>query len=368
MLAIALGSVALALGLARLGGSTRAHTPLALAPAGSSIVVHLDVPALLRSPLWEALAGDDVGLAHVREACGFDPLARLRTAEIFVVGTTRRPLDQVGFVARGDLPREELVRCVELVVEEDGGGVHAVEIEGVPALASDHGASRAAFLAPDGVVAGDETIVREILRIDHGTARGSDDDASFRRLWTRVATREEIVAVARIPERWRGAIERAVARMDGLESLADVVTVGLGARLRDGLGATVVLEMEGAGDARTLEAGLRARIEAARADVLVRLSTVGGALRHVDLEAQERDLVITVDLDEDELEAVVALARHALDELLTPDDGARPERGGGPAATSPEALVPDEIVTPEAAPSSAPASGEVATPEPAAAE
>lgn len=335
-------SVGLALGLSYVARPGIARSGLELAPAGSSVVVHLDVPALLRSPLWEALAGDDEGLARVREACGFDPLARLASAEVFVVGTTRHPLDQIGFVARGDLPRDELVRCVETVVEEDGGGVHTVEIEGEPALASDHGDSRAAFLAPDGVVAGDEVLVRQVLRIEHGTARGASDDEVLARLWSRVSMRDELVAVAHVPASWRRTIEHLSAGFDGLETIRELESVGIGARIARGLGATIVLELETVEGTSALEAGLRTQVEALRADPLVRLSTVGGALRHLDFEATGRALTITADLDEEELEAAVALAREALDRLLAPEVPDAPREPTEPIELPP----PDAVIEP----------------------
>jgi hypothetical protein len=132
---VLVGVIALALGAAALSqwvsGRAVPEHPLELAPVGTTAVVRVDVPALLDSPLWAAWVGEgDEGYHRIVDRCGFDPLLDLRTVDVYLVGTSRRPLDQVGFVARGPLRHEELARCVELISEEDGGGVHEVEIEG----------------------------------------------------------------------------------------------------------------------------------------------------------------------------------------------------------------------------------------------
>jgi hypothetical protein len=349
---VLVGVIALALGAAALSqwvsGRAVPEHPLELAPVGTTAVVRVDVPALLDSPLWAAWVGEgDEGYHRIVDRCGFDPLLDLRTVDVYLVGTSRRPLDQVGFVARGPLRHEELARCVELISEEDGGGVHEVEIEGVRAVASNHGSSRAAFVGNEAVFGGDESLVRDLLRRAHGEGPSLAEDETLASLYRRAQVRGDIVAVARVPESWRPVIARATAGDASWEPAASTVAVGLGARVRHGLGATLVLELGDPEDARDLRGALLETIDGVLSRPLVRLSTLGGALRHVDADTDGQSLVVTVDLDEEELGAVVAYAREAVAAALSPatpllpGDPSPPSEGAPSEAALP---VPDEVI------------------------
>lgn len=336
VLALALGGAGL---VSWLGGPSLSDDPLELAPAGTTAVFRLDVPALMASPLWAAWVGEgDAGYRRIVTECGFDPLADLRTADIYLVGTTRRPLDQVGFVVRGPLRHEELIRCVERVTDEDGGGVHEVEIEGVRALASDHGASRAAFVGSDAIVGGDEDLVRDLLRRAHGEGDSLANDEVLAGLYQRVRARRELIAVARVPESWRRVLMRA-APTPRWAPLGTLEAVAIGARIREGLGATVVLELSEADDARDLRGAITEWLAATLERPLVRLSLIGAALSHVDVAVDRRELVLTAELDEDELGAVVAYFRGALDGVLHEDPA--PTVAAPP---DPDPLIPDEVI------------------------
>ena len=120
--------------------------------------------------------------ACTSQACGFDPLDSFRTVQVFVLRAAEaegqdegEALDEVAFIARGELDHEALARCVGEVVSGDGGGVHRTTIEGADALASDHGTSVAAFLGRDGVVAGADVVG------SHPARAHSDTTATTRR-------------------------------------------------------------------------------------------------------------------------------------------------------------------------------------------
>jgi len=340
-----LSVIALALAAAGLvsffTGPSLNDEPLELAPAGTTAVFRVDVPALMASPLWTAWVGEgDAGYRRIVTACGFDPLADLRTADVYLVGTSRRPLDQVGFVVRGPLRHEELIRCVERITDEDGGGVHEVEIEGVRAIASDHGASRAAFVGSDAIVGGDEDLVRDLLRRAHGEGESLANDDVLSALYQRVRSRRELIAVARVPESWRRVLLRA-APDPGWAPLATTEAVALGARIRDGLGATVVLELSEPGDARDLRGAIDEWLGATLDRPLVRMSLIGAALSHVEVAVDRREVLLTAELDEDELGAVVAYFRGALDGALHGEVAPGME---APAIRDP--LAPDELFEP----------------------
>lgn len=296
-----------------LGRRSAPRTVLESAPEGASIIASIDAPALLGSPIWRALTEEDggQGLARIEGACGFDPLERLRTVAVFIVGTEARPLERTGFLARGDLPREELVRCVERVVGEDGGSIRRVEIEGMAAIASENGPSRAAFVGEDGVLGGDETVVRAMLRVQQGEADGAGTDPALGAMWRRVEHRAEVIAVARVPSNWREWLGRIGGQID-LEALVGVERIGLGARIRTGLGLTLALETGSADAARELRDAARARIEAALEQPMLGTSALGAALRHAEIEAEGATAIATIDLDQERLEALIQLIRHQL--------------------------------------------------------
>jgi hypothetical protein len=335
--------VAVAYGISVLGAEHPPRSTLEMAPLGTTMIAHVEVPALLRSPIWAAFAGEDEGMSRIERVCGSNPLESLRTADVYVVGTDESPLAQLGFLARGDLDHERLVACVGDVVEGDGGGVHEVTLEGVRAIASDHGDGRAAFLGRDGIVGGGETLVRELIHLDHGSARPMDDPA-LARLWAIVIGRRQVVAALHVPDRWRGAIARYLAELPALRPVERAAAVAIGANLDHGIGLTVALACERAADAEELAASLRFTIAEQLEDAMVALSPLGAALRRLEIEPQDRDVIVTLDLTERQLELVVSLIRETLE--------ARRERETQPRELTPpppepgEPLAPDEILRP----------------------
>lgn len=343
---LAVVCIAVAYGISIFGAEHPPRTTLQMAPLGTTMIGHAEVPALLRSPIWEAFVGDDEGMSRIERLCGESPLDTLRTADVYVVGTDESPLAQLGFLARGELDHERLVSCVGDVVEGDGGGVHEVTIEGVRAIASDHGDGRAAFLGRDGIVGGNETLVRELIHLDHGTTEPMDDPA-LARLWGIVQGRRHVALALHVPDRWRGAIARYLAELPALRPVERAAAVAIGANLDHGIGLTVALACERDSDAAELAASLEATIAAQLEDTLMALSPVGAALRRVEIEPQGRDVVVTLDLTERQLELLVSVIRETLD--------ARRERATAPRERSPEppeptepreALAPDEILRP----------------------
>lgn len=354
---IVLGVVGVAVAAASLAAWMRPERlpddPLALAPEGTTAVLRADVPALLASPLWAAAVGEgDEGYQRIVETCGFDPLADLSTADVYVIGTARRPLDQIGFVARGRLRHQELVACLGTITESDGGGVHEVEIEGVRAIASDHGSSRAAFIGAEAVVGGDESLVRDLIRRVHGEGASLADDEVLGALYQRVRHRGDLMAVARVPESWSAVIARSVASDPAWEPASTLSALGIGAQIRSGLGLTVVAQVADADAARDLRGALTESIASVLERPLVRLSVLGGALRRIEADTDGASLVITIDLDGEELAAAVAYGRDVLAAAVADPGSALPgppsgDESPGEIAPSPghgDLPPPDEVI------------------------
>lgn len=319
------------------GGRSEAAHPLDVAPSGARLVARIDVNAILESHLFTAiLEEDDEGARRIERTCGYDPLAQVEDAVVFVLGPDERPFEHVGFVARGEVARgrenrERLVACVQRVIREQGGAIEQTEIEGEPAVASAHGGSHAAFLGEDGVVGGDQAVVARTLRVASGRSSPARSDPGLERLWDRVAPGRDATVVGRLPERWLPALRRLAADAPGeLDALASVRAFGLGVTLRRGLSLGANVETGSVADAAALEREIATRIDAELSDPMARFSVIGAALRRLRVEAQRADVVIALELTNDQIDEILGLWRElrrraAEQEEAPPDAGAAPE-------------------------------------------
>lgn len=317
-----------------------AEDPLARVPATATAVALIDTRAVLGSPLWDRIVtshGGDEGIRRIERTCGFDPLAQLDDVVLFATGDAPDRLDRVGVVARGELDREALADCVAEVVSSEGGEVRRVTIEGVPAVAG-RGSSRAAFVGANGVVAGSEPLVRDVVRVTQGDIESVASDDTLARLWQRVADGRHLVVAAHLPGPWRSALRRMATEGEraSLETLAGARAFGAGVRVTRGLGAGIALEMRSEAEAREGERAVRAEIERTLDQTMVALSPIAPALRRVDVEPQGKDLVITVELSSSQVDELVDLVEDLL------------ERSEQQARRREPALAPqpDEVVRP----------------------
>jgi len=311
---------------------SEAH-PLELAPADARLVARVDVAALTGSHLWRVLLeeDDEGGVRRIERTCGYDPLAQVEDAVVFVFGEDDDPFEHLGFVATGEMARgrdnrERLVRCVRAVVSDQGGAIREVEIEGEPAVSSAHGGSHAAFLGADGVVGGDRDVVARTIRVTSGRDRSAHAQPQVRELWERVSTGRDIVVVGRLPERWLPSLQRLAGDESGLlDGLAGVRAFGLGVTVRRGLSIGADIETESPGDAEDLERELRAQMERELSDPMARFSVIGAALRQIRLEAQGDDLVISLSLTDAQIDDVLGLWRELQRRERDPEPEPDPE-------------------------------------------
>ena len=104
-------------------GAGSGRDVLAAVPGDSWLVVTVDVAALRASPLAKPLlgggAGDLAGLGPLPDACGFDPVPRLR--QLAVASPEAGERGDFGVVLDGDLTKGELSRCAEKIIGARGG-------------------------------------------------------------------------------------------------------------------------------------------------------------------------------------------------------------------------------------------------------
>lgn len=325
-------------------GGVRLREPLVEnVPERAAAYARVDVRALLRSPWWRRFVterGGDQGLQRMRERCGIEPSDQLHELAAFVGADGPRSLDHVTFLARGPFEHEALGECMKKVVEEDGGGLRRVELDGVPAVAGARGDSRIAFFGRDGAAFGNERSVREVIAVAKGER--AKIGGTLRALHDAVAQGEhppELVAVAVLPEHWREAVQQRVEAPGVFgEALDSLRAVAVAARVSRGLALSVRVRLDDAALVAPLVEQLRLQRDAALDDPLLALSAAGPALRRVAAEARGEDLVLAVDLDDALAERLVDL----IEQLLR-----REVRGGAREPRVPRTTEPSDVTRAE---------------------
>lgn len=110
-------------------GKSGSSDPFDAMPKGSFIVATVDVDELRRSPVYEAVLGKGeggadpirgaLGMTSLADACGFDPMARVRRLAVSVPEEGDR--GEFGLAARVEVTRDELEKCTRALAERRGG-------------------------------------------------------------------------------------------------------------------------------------------------------------------------------------------------------------------------------------------------------
>lgn len=330
--------------------------PLAVAPADARVVARVDVDALLDSAIWRLAMDQEeaTGARRIERVCGYDPLALVDDVVIFASGPDEDPFEYAGFVARGEVARgrsrrEQLVRCVEAVLNERGGGVEPVEIEGETAIASAHGESHAAFLGADGVVGGDRESVSQAIRVHRGAASSARATGTLGALWAEVAAGRDVVLAGELPERWLPTLRRAARGAEGdLAVLATVRALAIGVGVRDGLTLSAALRTATAADAERLRDAIQARIDGALETPGAGFTVVGRVLRAIRMSVRGAELRLVAQASTDQLEGMLEMwreLRSSASEAEAPSDSA-PEPEPEPDSDSEPATEPEAEAEP----------------------
>lgn len=286
--------------------------PLANVPRGASAVLYVDVAAVRGSSLWERWVidgGRDRGLRRLREECGLDPLASVSDLTAFVIGTEGRSLDHVGFLARGELEHEALVRCMAKVVGGAGGEVEQLEIDGVPAVAGGRGRSRIAFLGRSGLAWGSHETVERIIKTVRGALRASEDDPSIADPFQEAAG-ADVVVVGRVPSHWREALSRRL--LDSQEALsralAPMERIAFAAQVGDPVKVDLAITFASEEDAARFTTELQRRRESLERQPAVALTVAGRALRRLEIRTASKESRLSISLSSETAHALVDLA------------------------------------------------------------
>lgn len=332
---------------------TLAASPIERVPQTTSAVLHLDVAAVVGSPLWQRVVVArrmDAPLVTIRERCGFDPVDQIEELTFFSVGANPSSLDHVGVVAEGPFEHERLAECVRKALTAEGGGatMRRVEIDGVPAVASSRDESRAAFLGERGIAVGMLPTVRSVIATARKDAPSAKANALLARLWSTVSPGREIVLVGNVPSRWQESVQQLLGGSDRAamvtRTLDGLRAIGLGFRVSSGLGFGGMLNFANATQARGLATTLRTQLDTLKNNIMVSLTPVGPIVRTVQVEHRDTDVVITLDIPQERLDRLLEFA----DSLggggaPIPSTIPRPSMPA-PAPTPAPAPAPDQVV------------------------
>lgn len=281
--------------------------PLGYVPQKTVAVAYARVQPLAHSKLLEAVFPSGGGLSKLKKDCGFDPTEGMTDVLAFVAeGKGEGGLGHPGLVARGKLDRERLAKCLEHVVRAEGGTAKLTRMNGLPALTSQKGTSKAVFVGPEAVAIGGSDAVRSVLSAVQGDAPSAAADTELAALWDRVATGRDLAVVADLPERWQKAGAAMLESKLGLH-VGAVRAVGVGADVERGLEIGGVVTTAGADRASRAVRDLQAEVEKLRSHPLFAFSVLGTVLRRLQLAADGPDVVFTLKLTEDQVDQLLAL-------------------------------------------------------------
>jgi hypothetical protein len=285
---------------------------LAVVPADAYGFVHLNVPQVLASDAYKRLVverGEAEGVERVKKACGFNPLERLEELVVFARPAPGARLPRFAFVARGDLPHSELVDCVKKFAGEGGGGLKREDHEGIPAVTSSSGGSRAAFVGRDGVVGGDADSVNTVLNTVLGKAQGMGSDSLLKGLYREIQSGPDIALVARVPDEIRPLLLLFSARLPaGLAALTDVRALSANATLAQGkIAGGAVLVTSAPDKASGIVELARGQIARILAIPGVSFTPAAGVLREVQMEARAERATFTGSIKVSTVEALLEL-------------------------------------------------------------
>lgn len=326
--------VAIAAWAASRGRPVGPSEPLGYVPAEAAAVGYLKVDPVTASPLVRALFPEGTGVERMKQLCGFNPTAGIRDMLVFVGGQNEEALGPFGLVARGTLERDRLGECLRKVVAEGGGSTRITRMEGVPAVASGGGSSRAAFIGDDAVTVGNAEVVRQVLRTARGKAPSAAAGGTLADLWERVGSGRDVALVADLPERWQRVVSGLARQRLGVDP-GNVQALGVGADLGRGLKLGGIVRTASPEGSRRVVEALQARIRQLRAEPIVAFSVLGTVLRRVKLAADGPEIVVTLHLDEKHVDELAQLLGGA----HAPQHPAEPPPAGSAQEAQPDAIL-----------------------------
>ena len=305
-------------------------TGLAAVPASAQVVIALDVPRVIDSPLVERaveqLLARDAQLAQrwskLKDSCKIDLRKQLKRL-VLAVGPHATNAPATGpmlVVATGQLVEEDLRACVRAMVGEGGGTLNGTTASG-RTLYEARDAGRTMYFGfgrPDTVVLGsDAAYVTEAL----GAGKKISDDADVKTWLKLVDQNAPAWAVGRVDDRVRAGLVRVTDKQLGAGPTAIVVSFDPTKGAKLDLGAV----MANAADAKTLESF--ANNQLALLGMAAQAKNLMPVVDKVKIAADGNVVRFRADLDVDDINLLVS----ALDGGPPPAQDSAPSGSAGSA-------------------------------------
>ena len=321
---------------------------LSAVPRDAWLVLAADAAALRASPVAAPLLGAGgrtvvPGLGPLADACGFDPVARLR--DLVVCAPEGGERGDFGVAFTGDFTREELSRCADRVIRARAGNPVASTREGYAVLEDVADPAHARFAYRDG---GPFLVGRGAwldAMIDAASGKGERARTTHAALREALAPRGgegppalELTAVlpAAVRQKLRAELGSEIGT-EGERAYAAVLAVeAAGLSVGPGAGGTTELHVEvrcETADACTQVKGLveRRRLSFSR-DLGLRLVGLGPLLDSLSVDAQGASLSVRSRAPSDELAR--ALQRLVDSRTRRPPPAASTPQSSAPPAPS----------------------------------
>jgi hypothetical protein len=318
---------------------------LAAIPADAYGVVRVHVPSVLASEAYKRLVverGEAEGVQRVTKACGFNPLERVRDLIVFARPSPSGRLPRFAFVARGDLPPQELADCVKKFSGADASTLKRDDIEGIPVVSSSGGGSRAAFLGRDGVIGGDADSVLAAINTVLGKAPALSNEGPMRDLFREVSQGTDVAVVARMPDDVKPLLQLLSLRFAGgaLVPLTETRVLALNATLAQGkiTGGAIMVTGDSARSKAIVELA-RGQVQRLLAIPGVNLTPAGSVLRSIQMEARGDRATFTGSIKVATVEALLEIlpALEQLQGALAPAGDAQASGAATPPPGEPRA-------------------------------
>jgi hypothetical protein len=218
------------------GQTRRASQALRELPRDARAVLRIDTRSLEHTKAAATLMDVFVGeqqLGEIETICGWEPLAALSEATVWVRGPEDQPFQSFGLMLRGRAANAAtLAECHRLLVESRGGSIVRVEGPAGPLLASRDRQSAIAVLDEWTIVTGSIRTVADAMAVRDGTAPALIERTRIASLWPRANSGASVAAVLDPPEHWKSALERVAkfgeqgSVIQGLQGIALSVPAG----------------------------------------------------------------------------------------------------------------------------------------------
>jgi hypothetical protein len=290
-------------------GGTMPSTGYAVFPADAELVMSFSLEGLRASPMWPKIAPMfqakiDEEMKEIKEACGFDPVAKLQSV---LVGGKPSDEDNMVIVVRG-FSKAEMATCGEAMAKKEGTEFSITEEDGLTKMRSEGKDVYIAWLDPTTAVMSPSSD-KAFVQARKDGKNGLDTNAAFMELLKNVDSGATV---------WVAALPAAGSDMD-MSAMAPGAKGAFGSlRVTDGLAIDAGVRFDTADNAKSAHSMATAGLQQAKGMMPPQIQSV---IDKTKIEAANTDVLVKLTLSSADLEALTS----ALGALVPGMMGAMPK-------------------------------------------